>query len=472
MSILFISQAFSQTKTPLEELFKDVPLAQRQDKRLEFALRMGGYNNDTGYSRDLTPVLYNLNLKENPKHGPSWYYLSNKLLSMGSMGRFQYSPDVLDKADKLITQALQNAPDYVPLHIRRADLDIAMKKDKEMIRQNALNVYGRVSSESYDVLTSYGEVLSWLAEHEKASNVYKMAESKATTNEEKGITNAYRGLGAQLAGNYHDCVEGYSRARTYRKSFGEDIELISCLNKLKRFDEALAISNEHRDSLGRGTNMDCHVGVSNGGKGKMLSDEGKFGSAEVYLIEATKGCKNSEIFNSLATNYIKQNNFEKAKETILEGVKVHTGNKAQYLQQWSNQFKDTNKDLKLFFYEEGIKYYEQPKEKVNAYLNMMHELKNSNDPAFVDYSRRALSASSQVYESNRNDFDVVKLYGNMNTVFGVKRDSLIYLAKAREALIHAKSLRPEHDQSIEQNLSVIAQIETGIQNGSIKPSEP
>ena len=69
---LFSTLTFAQApKPPLEELFKDVPLAQRQDKRVEFALKMASDKNDTGYHRDLTPVLYALNLKENPKHGIS-----------------------------------------------------------------------------------------------------------------------------------------------------------------------------------------------------------------------------------------------------------------------------------------------------------------------------------------------------------------------------------------------------------------
>ncbi len=474
---LFSFQAFSQNgRPPIEELFKDVPLEQRQDKRIEFARRMFSANNDTGYPKDMTVILYSLNLRENPKHGPSYYYMTNKFLSYGQNGQFSFTPDSIEKAEKVLSIGLQNAPDFAPLHIVRAYVDIAMKKDKETIRQNALKVYDRISTIKEDILFSYAEVLSWVGEREKATNIYKLTESRAITPEEKRESAWRRAFGAQISGNHAECAEYYQKSRAIRKDYGEDVGLISCLNSLKRYDEALAISNEYKSNSNSGSEgvsaMDCHTGTSNSGKGFSLYEQGNYQAAEPYLQEAVKGCQFTGPYTTLAYNYIKLNNLEKAKETILEGNK-HSPDKQKYLLSWHTYFKNNNNtDLKLFFYEEAVKLYTKPSEQVNAYLYQMFELKKANDPAFVDFSRRSINTAASIYESNRSDFETVKYFGMMNSIFGIKRDSLIYLAKAKDVLMQAKSMKSESDHNIEQNLTIIAEIESGIQSGKIQPSEP
>ncbi|MES2526577.1 MAG: hypothetical protein V4598_05795 [Bdellovibrionota bacterium] len=466
-------QALSQNaRPPLEELFKDVPLEQRQDKRIELALKMASSNNDTGYNKEMTPLLYALNLKENPKHGPSYYYLINKVLSQGQLSRFSFTPETTEKADKLLNQGLKNAPDYAPLHVRRAYVDIGMKKDKEMIRENVLKVYYKASQMSDDVLIAYGQVLSWLDEHEKSAEVNKLAGTKAATPEDKGLVDSYSGLSAAKAGNWEGCVEGYKKARAVKKSYGEDVELVGCLNQSKRYDEALAIAKENNSTPGGNDRMDCYTGQAYTGKGQSLYMAGDYQAAEPYLTEGVKGCKYENRYTALAFNYLKLNNLEKAKETILEWT-THSPEKQKYLLSWYTYFKNANNsEQKLFFYEEAVKHYTNPSERVNAYLFQMFELKNANDPAFVDFSRRSINSAASIYESNRSDFDTVKYFGMMNSIFGIKRDSLIYLAKAKEVLGQAKSMKSEADHNIEQNLKIIAEIEAGIQSGKIQPSEP
>ncbi len=355
--LFYASYLSAQTATPIEELYKDLPLAQRIEKRIKLADQIIRAKNDTPYPLESTSILYALNIKEDPKHPAAYIYLLNKIFLDARKTDQSISPEELAKAESIINQGLKHIPTDSVLQIRKIQMDF--HKDKNSAnRSKKLEGIRNRKDLSFDSLMALGLAYFQATLFKDAREVYLKAETLAKTEVEKKNALNRIATASFKMGHYQDCIDFYLRAKVQRGAMLANLG--SCYNSLNKWDEALAIVPKLPDG---NSYFDCVKSTAQAGKGAQLFKSEKYSEADKYLTASLNRCSASSTYHYLASSAIRQKNKPKALEYLKEGAKIHKGDKSKYLTNWISVFNNDPAQKKTLV-EEALKYTTDPVQKL------------------------------------------------------------------------------------------------------------
>ncbi len=441
--LLFPVIAFSQGKPEqVEDLFKDLPVAERITKRMELARDILS-GKEKKYDMKQATVLYALNVKDQPDHAHSWHEWISRILVSGSTGAFSYTPEVIKKVEPMLKMALRKSPNNPGLQIMKLKIR-HIKGDEPYKMKEALEKLRAKSDQlEYSELFNMAQLYVAIKEPVLASDVFKRMETKAKTTDEHFQASHGRGQSAITAENWNDCADAYQEAeKILPQIFQLKVSVVGCLNKAKRFDEA--VSYEGR--IGNSSEANCNMSEALIGKAHNLIDAGKYDEAEALLNRSLK-CPKWEGYEGLAKNYVKKKDFDKARDFLYKSLELYGTEKAPYLLGWSAAFKPSIRHFKEIL-QKSIDQEQRSDTKMNSYYELVKEMANVRDPGANEVVVKAVASAELALAQYSEHYEFLKYFGGIYGISGTILGNPSDLAKAKMIFAKCKQLRPYPDDFV------------------------
>ncbi len=435
--------AFSQAKAPIESLFKDLPLEERISKRMELIedIRSGKEKN---YLLPETTVLYALNLKDNPKHGDSWYGWIQNTLATGNLGQMNYSSGAIKKSETMLRIALKKVPKHVGLQLLKIKINFAKGAENYKIKSELDKFNTRIAEIDFADLNFMAELYARINEPSLASDIYKKMEAKATSKGEELLCYQGRGQNARMAENWNDCVDAYQKSDAlFPGNQFVLLPIVQCLNKANRFTEALNYAERLKDS----PDASCALSDAQIGRGAELGRSGKFTEAEELINKSFK-CKKWEAFHELAHIKIQRKDFEGAYEMMMKSSEIRgPGNKNSYLKEWSLSFRPSMEILKRIMMD-IIQTEKTAEAKLQGYYEFTKFLVETKDSAAKEIAVKGIAFGTESLKANAENYQFLKPLAGLLTLQGTHMQSPLALEQAQLFLGKLYQMNPGGDQDV------------------------
>ncbi len=463
---------FSQGKTPIEDLFLDLPREQRITKRMELIenIRAGG---DKNYRMTETIVLYALNLKDDPKHSASWYDWIHATLAAGKVGQLNYSSESLKKAEGMLKLALKKNPSHLGLQLIKLRIQNARGLESYKVKAELDKFKPKAADISFQDLTFMAELYMKVDDPNSASDIYKAMEAKAVTPQQISMSLMGRGQTAQMAGNWNDCVDAYKKSdAVYPDNQFIILPIVQCLSGARRWTEALI----YGEKLQPGPEVNCILADVQIGKGIELTNSQSFKEAEEMFLKSHK-CLKWESYHELTNLKLKQNKYGEAYEMMMKaaGIRAPEG-KSAYLREWIHAFKgdkDTSKRILVNIVETA----KVPEERIRGHYELCKYLTEQKDPAAKDAGVRAIKEATDLVKTNENNYEFLKYLSAILAMQATQLNSQLFYEQGRMVIGKLRQMNPGNDSFVQEQQSILESanyepIKATTQNSPQPESEP
>lgn len=435
--------AFSEEKpAPIEGLFKELPVAERISKRMELAGDIIS-GKEKKYDIKQTTVLYALNVKDKPDHGPSWNGWINRILASGTTGSNSYTPEVLAKVEPMMKIAMAKAPGHPGLQLVRLKLNFVKGAENYQVKEGLEKLRAKSEQFEFNDLFSMAQLYIAIKEPVLASDVFKRTEAKATTKDERFQAYQGRGQSAMASESWNDCADAFKKTEEiYPQVIQLKISVVGCLNRGKRFDESLT----YEGKLGDGQEGNCLISEAQIGKSHSLIDSGKFDEAEAMLNKSLK-CKKWEALEALAKANVKKNNFDKAQDYLYKTLEIYGAEKSSFLRDWSSSFKPSLQHYKQIVLK-AIELDPKSETKIHSYYDLVKEMMNAKDAEAKDVTASALALGDTLLAQNAENYEFLKYFGGLYGISGLNLGNSPDVEKARMIFAKCKQIVPSGDEFV------------------------
>lgn len=441
----FDQRKHAESETDVDARFAKLPLRKRIDKRYEFVRAVVDDEIESGFSDGDLIFFLKKNVKEDPKHYLSYMKWAQIIRQEGYLNGDQFNKANLSASQAVLAEGLRHNPGNQSLILEQLK-NLYYLGDRERVPVELSKIQTSGPFKHLSDYVSLSRLYRMMGDKDKALQFLEEGKKVARTRSEKetiwfSLAVAY--------GDFNDCEKSINAYYEVLKHDPKDafthINMINCLVKLERNDEAVKIAKAGLEitSAGMMQRMSSYALKTRGWK--YLGDD-KFDLAEQDFKESIQYRPNRSAYNGLASISSKKRNFAHALSVLIEASKLDSDPGRYLFGQYHLLNGDKDQQHKLM--EVAIQQTRDPYTILKCYHLMTKDLNNSDQQKIaLDKLKKGIEFGEQLVNSGKLSGDALTTLSLLYKDYGIRTNENLYMAKHQQYDAMAREHQQKNNKS-------------------------